>query len=866
MPHIRRSTALLLALIVLVSVGLRLIQLDTAPWGGHGDVAWIGINALDWVDGGVFPYYVFELYAPEPMIVQVVALLQTVFGPSFFTSRLATVIFGVLLIVFLFPATWWLIGDSVESHQRERASLLASLAGAMSMHAIYISRLGMRAALFPALLALVVWLTVWAWRTGGWWRWTIAGASLALMQYNYIPARLVPLILALWFTHDVIFNRDHWRKSIRGWVIMAVTSFILTLPNIITFLSTPESFSARADAGSATTGGWAWQYTDSFSELLSIIAQKIILEIQAIGIYWDGPYNVMNSPMLTPLFAIGFGVALLMALRFPRRIVYWWSLLGLPIMLATDLISGAVVEIHSVRQSGVLTFMFILGGVGVADLWTWLEGRFSKSIVSTTLLLLAIVPTVLSIAIYLNEFIPAGYVNPESGWRDEQIDVDLSNHILDNPGHSYLLSYEEYSRSNIAYMTAYNYRNRHSAIDTDGQLNIPNPPEDITVMIATDPYRIRHSGREAQWYQRAWVLLHEAQTYLLPPFTPEQTDTLFASIEDTDPEPYVDRSDTHIADFYTLVSPPDIFRTRDVIDTPLDAIFSLPASGTPQEIKLQGYTISQDELVAGDIIFVTLYWQALQQASEDYEVFVQILDGRGEVVGSTHDFPYNGMYRSRIWKTDELTSTHHWLKLSDELPVGRYTLNTGLYRMLHNEPLHVEGTSANASQDAVLAADLRVPAPSPENTVSPLDTDIHFGEYLQLSGLDIMDGRQTLAFGDTWTISKNGSLQMTFDWTVLERPDRDYSLFIHMTPTDSPTPIAQADIALGINSYPTGTWRAGDRQQDSVTLNLLSDTASGGYDVWVGIYHYMDNTRLTPILEDKLSLDDRLLLGHIIVN
>ena len=865
MPKIRRSTALWLLLIVLVSAGLRLIQLETTPWGGHGDVAWIGINALDWVDNGVFPYYIYELYAPEPMIVMIVAVLQTVLGPSFFTSHLATMIFGVLLVLFLFPATWWLIGDTVESKLRERASLLASLAGAMSIHAIYISHLGMRAALFPALLALVVWLTVWAWRTGGWWRWGLAGASLALMQYNYIPARLVPLILMLWFAHDFIFNREHWRKSIRGWVIMAISSFLLTLPNIITFVLTPEAFSARADAGTAATGGWAWQYTNGIGELLSIIAQKIALEIQAIGIYWDGPYNVMNSPMLTPLFAVGFGVAVLMALRFPRRIVYWWSLLGLPIMLMTDLISGAVVEIHSVRQSGVLTFMFILGGVGVADLWTWLESRFSKSIVTALLILLAILPTAFNLNYYFNEFIPAGLAKPETGWRDEQIDVDLANYILDNPDQSYLLSYEEYSRSNIAYLVSANYRDRHSAIDANGQLAIVNPPDEITVMIATDPYRIQHNGREAQWYKRAWVLLHKGQTYLLPPITIEQTDSLFASIEEADPQPYIDRSDTHIADFYTMESPQGLFNPRDVIDTPLDATFSL-SRGASSEVKLLGYTISQDELSAGETIFVSLYWQALQQTSEDYEIFVQILDEQGQVVGSTHDFPYNGMYRSRIWKTDEVTATQHWLKLADELPVGRYSLRTGLYRLLQNEALHVEGASANASQDAVLALDLRVTAPLPDSPVNPIEADIRFGDYLQLSGLEITSDEQDLHYGETWDLSQNDSVQLTFDWTVLERPDRDYSLFIHVTPTDSPAPITQVDMALGINSYPTRAWRIGDQQQDQVMLMLPADIPVGEYDVWLGLYYYMDNTRLMPILDDRTSTDDRLLLGQVNVN
>jgi len=863
MPTVRHSTVILLALIVLVSAGLRLIQLETAPWGGHGDVAWIGINALDWVDRGVFPYYVFELYAPEPIVVKVVAVLQTIFGPSFFTSRLATAIFGVLLVLFLFPATWWLLGDTVKPIVRERASLLVALAGAMSVHAIYISRLGMRAALFPALLALVVWLTVWAWRKGGWWRWALAGISLALMQYNYIPARLVPVILALWFIHGFIFHRDTWKASIRGWVVMGVTSFVLTLPNIITFITTPEAFSARADAGSATTGGWAWQYTDSIGELLSIVLQKIGLEALAVGIYWEGPYNVMNSPMLTPLFAIGFTVALIMALRHPKRIVYWWSLLGLPIMLSTDLMSGAVVEIHSVRQSGVLTFLFILAGVGLSDLWTWLESRMSRQLVAGAMIALAIVPTIISMNTYLNEFIPAGYTREETGWRDEQIDIDLANYMLNNPENSYLLPYDEYSRSNIAYVTAHEFRNRHSAITADGPLNISNPPDELTVMIATDPYRIRHNGREAQWYQRAWVLLHDGHTYLLPPFSQADSKRVFDAIKTTEAIPYIDRSDTHIASFYTLDTPDGLFANDAVIDYPANATFRLPYDNSSIEVELHGYTVSSDELQAGDTLFVTLYWQALQRTSEDYEIFIQIINDNGDVVGATHDFPYNGMYRSRIWTTDELTATHHWLKLSDELPVGRYTLRAGLYRMLHNEPLITEGASANSENDAILAPDLRVTAPPAVTPITELETDIQFGDLLQLSGLDITTNDEQLAYNDTWTVTPESSIDFTFEWDVLSRPDRDYSLFLHVTPVDEPVPVVQADTSLGTTSYPSGTWRVDDRLQDSVTLNLQQNLTNGVYEVWIGVYFYADNSRLTPMIAGESQADGRLLLGRL---
>ena len=858
MPQVRPATALWLLLIVGVSAGLRLVQLDAAPLGGDGDLAWIGINALDWVDHGVFPYYVFELYAPEPLSVYAAALLQSILGPSFLTSRLTTVIFGTLLTLFLFPAAWWLLGEDIKPAVRERTSLLASLAAALSMHAIYISRLGLQAVLLPTLLTLVLWFTVWAWRSGKWLAWTLAGAALALAQYTYIPARLIPIILAVWFIHGFAFNRAGWKKSIKGWALMAIVSFAFTLPNIITFATLPGTFSARADAGTATTGGLAWQYTDSLGELISIIIQKIGLEVLAVGWHWEGAFHAMNSPMLTPLFAIGFAVSLVMALRNRKQIVRWWPLLALPVMFSADLIAGAVVELHALRQIGVLPFVFILAGVGVSDLWTWLETRLMKPALAVGLTVLMIAPTLASMNVWLNEFIPAGYANPASGWKNGQIDMDVSAYIRSNSHQSFLLPYEEYSRANIAYGTASAYRQRTSPIRPNGALDIAAPPDEMTVMTAHHPYRIRHNGREAQWYQRAWVLLHQGQAVLLLPFTRGQTKALLSVIDRTKPFTYIDRSDTPIADFFTIQTPPGLFSARDVIDVPLEADFRLQPDAALAEVRLRGYTISESELAAGETVFVTLYWQALGRISEDYEVFVRVIDDNGQVFAATHDFPCNGMCRTRIWKTDRITATHHWLRLSDHLPVGRYALNIGLFRMLHNEPLHVQGSSANEAKDAVLAAHLRVPAPPLADSLTLIEEEIRFGDYLELTGIDIDAANLSLPFKETWQAQPGSSIQLSFDWLVLKRPNRDYSLFVHVTPSDSPIPAAQADLALGAGRYPSGVWRAGDRLRDTVTLDILPDLPAAAYDVWLGIYDYADGSRLA-VADNKTTPDSRRL-------
>src|SRR5690606_35400947 len=128
---------------------------------------------------------------------------------------------GLLLVVFLFPAVWWLLYDQPRE-RREQAALLAAAAAALSLHAMYLSRLGMRAAIFPAQCALLTWWVAWAWHKGGWWRWSLAGVALAWMQYTYIPGRLIPAVLILWFIHAWFTHRVQLRQRWRGWIVLAL--------------------------------------------------------------------------------------------------------------------------------------------------------------------------------------------------------------------------------------------------------------------------------------------------------------------------------------------------------------------------------------------------------------------------------------------------------------------------------------------------------------------------------------------------------------------------------------------------------------------------------------------------------------------
>jgi hypothetical protein len=849
-----------LALIIALAAVLRFPDLEYAGVGGHGDVAWIGINALDWVDSGVWPYYVRELYAPEPLIVYLTGLAIPLAGVSFLAPRLVTVIFGLLLVAFVFPATWWLL-DGAPSVFRGRASLLASLAAAMSLHAMYLSRLGMRSPLLPAVVALLIWLTAWAWRRGGRLRWALAGVALAFAQYTFIPARLLPIVLALWIAHGRWADRERMRAQWSGWLVMAVISFVLTLPNIITFIATPEAFSARADVATAESGGWIWAYdTSEQGGVLAIMLQKLALTLLAFGIHWDGPYTIMAQPMLTPLFYLGLLVALGALVRWPRRIAYAWPSLAIPVMLITDLISGTVVEIHALHQIGILPFVFILAGLGLAHMWNVLDVRVSspggRRVITGGLLVVALAPSLWGTYRYLTDVVPDQYADPETGWRLEQTDVDISRRLISRPESVYLVPYEEYSRSNIAWMTSDVFRDRHSAIDASGILRVPDLPAELTVVMPADPYRIRHDGYPSWFDTRLWVLLVDGQALLLPPLTLEQEQGLLEFIDKTRGEVLLDRSQTAIARLYTGPIPRHLFEPRQVIDYPLDTTFN-------DEIQLMGYAVRDLDLTPG-VMFVTLFWRAVdERPGEDYEIFVQLWNDASEAVANSHSFPYEGMYRSRLWRPDEVVATHHWFNIPEDLPFGRYSLVAGLFYILENNRVPATGGShANLVEHLAYAPDLRRPLPPPATLGLPPPQPIRFGELFNVIGLDIaLDGEAQLV-SEVWEVAQGQTLTVDVTWEALARPLVDYSVFLHLSASGDAPPIAQVDQALG-ETYPSGAWRAGDYVMDRIRLSLPATLESGEYTLWMGIYYWQTGERLPAMLNKIEQPDGRIRLGLV---
>ncbi len=96
------------------------------------------------------------------------------------------------------------------------------------------------------------------------------------------------------------------------------------------------------------------------------------------------------------------------------------------------------------------------------------------------------------------------------------------------------------------------------------------------------------------------------------------------------------------------------------------------------QIALLGYNTATTTAAPGGTIDLTLYWQALRPLEIDYQVFVHVLDGNGELVAQS-DKLNPGDFPTRRWPLDKYVPDVHQFTLPDNLPPGDYTVATGLW-------------------------------------------------------------------------------------------------------------------------------------------------------------------------------------------
>lgn len=93
-----------------------------------------------------------------------------------------------------------------------------------------------------------------------------------------------------------------------------------------------------------------------------------------------------------------------------------------------------------------------------------------------------------------------------------------------------------------------------------------------------------------------------------------------------------------------------------------------------EELTLVGYALSAERARPGEEWYVTLYWQALIQLNQDYELRVRVLDPEGQVLREQIGPSFNGYFPTSWWKPGRTMTDRYQFSLSEAMPPGQYWL------------------------------------------------------------------------------------------------------------------------------------------------------------------------------------------------
>jgi hypothetical protein len=128
-----------------------------------------------------------------------------------------------------------------------------------------------------------------------------------------------------------------------------------------------------------------------------------------------------------------------------------------------------------------------------------------------------------------------------------------------------------------------------------------------------------------------------------------------------------------------------------------DRLFAPPESDTAvdipfgEEARLAGYTISRGD---GNLLTTELVWQALEEITTAYRVFVHVVDEQGALIAQADGEPVNWTRPTTGWAPGEYVIDLYSLTLSPESDLSKLHLQVGLYDPATGQRLQTPGGDA----------------------------------------------------------------------------------------------------------------------------------------------------------------------------
>src|SRR5581483_2716946 len=105
--------------------------------------------------------------------------------------------------------------------------------------------------------------------------------------------------------------------------------------------------------------------------------------------------------------------------------------------------------------------------------------------------------------------------------------------------------------------------------------------------------------------------------------------------------------------------------------------------------ELTSYNAEPQPAHAGQDLSVRLQWQALEPFSQNYTVFVHLLDAAGHVAAQRDSQPAGGRQPTIRWQSGEIIDDDYVIALPAAMPPGSYQIEVGMYLQATGDRLTV---------------------------------------------------------------------------------------------------------------------------------------------------------------------------------
>jgi hypothetical protein len=776
-------------------------------------------------------------------------------GPTPFALRFVSVVISLLVIPLVYR---WVSAMFAPSRQQHWLGLLAAAGVTFSFWHLLISRSGFRASLL---------LLLWAWLASGFWlgwqRRSIgpiigAGVALGLAQYTYWLAGLLPLHLALfallWTILGVaklsLASERSFGTLKQFWLqltLVAITSAAIFAPLGYLYLTDPtilQYVSQSTAAGRVSTGQTTWA-----SHLLT-----------SLRITFDGPVGLWRgdfSQVLTFdwLAWAGFWLGLVVALRRWRQPAYLFLLTGFVVLWLpaplndidfSDLRFTAMLPVnHAIsflRLAGILPIYYTLSGLGLWTGLTWLVARFGWRAVSparlgpAALVLLVLGSGLSTTTSFFVRWPQLPYLSERYNGPEYALAQSLAGQL---DQHDLLIPFHLFTHPTFHLVFD------PLVVETDRP---PASPGESAILV-TDSTTARQNY---VWVSRLAGGGHAA--FITPLQEVEALRRLSAGPTTR----------------YDLAAPIFITAWTSLIPNlaPLHpALSHWPAYAQLDyrwhgDVSLVGYELHPGWLKPGDLLSITLYWRPLIDQPITHDIFLHVVNSRGEGVGQLDGLALTNGHR---WRAGRLTPTTYALQLGDSLPPGPYLLRLGLFNANSGRKLTASQAQGEPAGDQVFFGLFYVSQDSAPSPAPRSPAPATFDDRLHLLGFDppapSLD--RPLA-GET-------QLNLNLYWQAGAPVDHDYTIFVQLLDNQNQR-VAGFDTQPLNGLYPTSHWQANEVVIVPIDVPLPPDLPPGDYRLVAGLYRHDTGERLPavdgagqPLAHGMALLEELTLESHRLV-